>query len=112
MNSWNNHPIQTAHHKCPQHLFTAGALCLQHSGLLALDFCDNVDNDYGVDPNEPIATDNDDCNGITIPQTTLKFSEADDTLLQQTVGPLTSLDNYGIDLYEQALVLITTFTLI
>ena len=79
--------------------------------MSALDFCDNVDNDYGVDPDGPIPTDDVDCNGITIPQTTLKFSEADSTSLQQAVGPLApSSDNYEIDLNEQTLSLITTFT--
>ena len=49
--------------------------------MSALDFCDNMDNDHGVHPDRPIPTDDDDCNGITIPQTTLKFSETDNTLL-------------------------------
>ena len=77
--------------------------------MSALDFFDNVDGDYGVDPDGPISADDHD-GIITIPQTTLKFSEADNMLLQQTVDPLAPSDNYGIDLYEQALALIVTFT--
>ena len=69
-----------------------------------------ADNDYGVDSDGPISTDDDDFNRIKTPQTILKFSEADNTLLQQTVDSLAPSDNYGIDLNEQTLPLITTFT--
>ena len=39
----NHHSIRSAHHKSPHQLFAAGGLLLQHSGLTALDFFDNVD---------------------------------------------------------------------
>ena len=38
INMWNNHAVRTAGHKSPQQLFTAGALLLQNSHLVALDF--------------------------------------------------------------------------
>lgn len=110
VNSWNNHPIRTANHKSLQQLYTAGALLLQHSGLAAMDFFASADEDYGVDPNGPNAEDGGDHSGITIPQTTLKFSEADNSLLRQNVDPLAPSLNYGIELYEQTLTLISTFT--
>ena len=34
----NHHPIRTAHSKSPHQLFTAGAILLQHSNLVAMDF--------------------------------------------------------------------------
>ena len=110
VNSWNNHPIRTASHKSPQQLFTAGALLLQHSNLSALDFFENIDNNYGIDPDGPVSVDDTEDDVITIPQTTLKFSEADYSFLQQNIDPNGPTDNYGIDLYEQTLSLISTFT--
>lgn len=111
VNSWNSHPIRTANHKSPQQLFIAGALVLQQSGLTAMDFFETIDEDYGIDPDGPTAPDLDeDQNGIIIPQTTLKFSDADTALLHQSVDPLAPSQDFGIDLYEQTVALITTFT--
>ena len=109
VNSWNSHPIRTANHKSPQQLFIAGALVLQQSGLTAMDFFEAIDEDYGIDPDGPTAADEDQ-NGIVIPQTTLKFSDADNILLSQSVDPLGPSQDFGIDLYEQTVALITTFT--
>ena len=110
VNSWNNHPIRTANHRSPQQLFTAGALLLQNSGLAAMDFFLSVDEDYGVDPNGPNAVEDEDDGCIAIPQTTLKFSESDASLLRQNVDPLAPSQNYGLELYEQTLNVILTFT--
>ena len=108
VSSWNNHPIRTTGHKSPQQLFTAGALLLQHSSLSALAIFESVDTDYGNDPDGPVPVDEEDDNAITIPQTTLLFSDADYSLLQQRIDPNGQTDNYGIDLYEQTLILIST----
>ena len=109
VNSWNSHPIRTANHKSPQQLFITGALVLQQSGLTAMDFFEEIDEDYGIDPDGPTAGDEDQ-NGIVIPQTTLKFSDADNILLSQSVDPLGPSQDFGIDLYERTVALITTFT--
>ena len=53
---WNHHGIRTEHNKTPNQLFASGALQLQHAGLVALDFFENVDDDYGIDENEFTAT--------------------------------------------------------
>ena len=45
---WNHHGICTEHNQSPHQLFTAGALRLQSSGLLALDFFERVDEMYGA----------------------------------------------------------------
>ena len=41
---WNHHGIRTAGHRSPYQIFTAGALQLQRSGLVGLDFFMNVDD--------------------------------------------------------------------
>ena len=52
-NGWNMHGIRTENNKSPLQLFHAGALRLQHSGLVAMDLFQPVDEEYGVDPDEP-----------------------------------------------------------
>ena len=49
VDAWNNHGVRTEHYHSPRQLFSSGVLCLQHSGLVALDFMDFVDSEYGVD---------------------------------------------------------------
>ena len=52
-NGWNMHGIRTENNKSPLQLFNAGALQLQYSGLVAMDLFQPVDEEYGVDPDEP-----------------------------------------------------------
>ena len=47
------HGIRTENNKSPLQLFHAGALRLQHSGLVATDLFQPVDEEYGVYPDEP-----------------------------------------------------------
>ena len=90
---WNNHPIHTANHKSPFQLFTAGVLLLQNSQLSALDFFDDVDELYGVDP----------ATTVDVPQSSLRFSDQGMQTLKLTIDPCASSDNYGVDIYEQTL---------
>ena len=46
--SWKNHHIRTKVGMTPHELFTAGALRLRNSGLIAVDFFDSVPDDYGA----------------------------------------------------------------
>jgi len=107
ISSWNNHPIRTACHKTPQQLFTAGILILQNSNIEALDFSAVVDENYGVDPD--IVSTADDNLGVIVAESTVKFSDANKQALRSTIDPLGVTDNYGIDIYEQTLQLISTF---
>ena len=107
VNGWNNHPIRTASHKSPQQLFTAGCLLLQNSLIPALDFFHHVNDTYGIDPDGPISLPED---SISVPQSTLRFSDADMHALKQNINPHGASDNYGIDLYEQTLHFISTLT--
>lgn len=107
VNSWNNHPIRTAGHKSPQQLFTAGALLLQNSQLSALDNFEDVDEEYGIDPDGPIASQD---GSISVPESTLNFSDSDVSALQQNINPYAPSENYGMDLFEQSLAFISTLT--
>lgn len=108
VNSWNNHPIRTASHKSPQQLFTAGCLLLQNSQISALDFFHSVDDLYGVDPDGPIPhTDQ----GVSVPRTSINFSDSDIQQLKRTVDPCGISENYGFDLYEETIKFISTLTI-
>ena len=100
---WNSHSIRTAQHLSPQQLFTQGVLRLQHSGLVALDFMDNVnDSYYGVHTNGPIPPD-DNVGSVRVPENNLHFSDEVLSQLRASVDPLAESSNHGIELYEQAL---------
>ena len=100
--SWNNHPIRTTNHKSPQQLFTAGLLLLQHSRLEALDYFENIDDTYGIDPDGPLSPE-EEIQGVEVPESSLYFSDRDLATLGQLVDPCGPSDDYGIDLYEQVL---------
>ena len=106
-NGWNNHPIRTAGYKSPQQLFTAGCLLLQNSQLPALDFFHSVDETYGIDTDGPLSLSE---GSVSVPQSSLRFSDTDIHLLKQNIDPCGVSDNYGIDLYEQTLHFISSFT--
>ena len=66
-----------------------------------------MDDEYGIDPEGPVSSTE---NSVSIPASSLNFSDSDISTLQTNVDPLTASDNYGIDLYERALTLISGFT--
>ena len=98
-NGWNKHGIRTEHASSPEQLFVTGALWLRNSGMVAVDFFDNVQIDsYGVDE-EGLAIDDDD-GAIVIPENTFGLTEEQFLELQQQVNPLDASENHGIELYE------------
>ena len=98
---WNHHGIRTANHLSPEQLFVQGVLQLHTSGLAALDFLQNVSEDYGDSVDDPVPSV--EVESITIPEGrfTLRASELDQ--LHATVNPLQESENYGIDLYISVL---------
>ena len=100
MRGWNYHPIRSANHKSPHQLFTAGALLLQHSGLAALDFFDDVDDSCGIDVDAPVPAQE---GHVVVPEVAIALNSENLSQLKRTVDPLTASDEFGIDLYEQVL---------
>ena len=66
---WNHHSIRTEHNRSPYQLFVEGSLSLQRSGLIALDFFNQVDADYGID-NEGLHVFEDDIDIGAVPEST------------------------------------------
>lgn len=102
--AWNNHPMRTEHGHSPVQLFTAGALRLQRSGMAAVDFFDDISDDYGADE-QGLATE--DSEGVTVPAIDVNISEENLRLLQQQINPLHDDGNYGINIYEETLAFIS-----
>lgn len=98
---WNNHGIRTEHNRTPHQLFAFGALQLQNSGLVAFDFFDSVPEDYGVDRDSISATE-DSLEGVSVPRNQIELTDMELEQLQNSVNPLSNSDNYGIDIYLQA----------
>ena len=67
-----------------------------------MDFFEDVDESYGIDPQGPGSVASD-MSGIESPQNTLRFSDRDIHILKQTIDPSAPSDNYGIDIYEHTL---------
>ena len=103
---WNNHRIRTEHNLSPEQLFTAGVLRLQRSGLVAMDFLENVGEDYGTDE-DGLPPSSDDHSGVEVPEVGLSVESEQYRHLQQVVDPLKESNNYGIDLYEETLLFLT-----
>lgn len=96
---WNNHGIRTEHNRTPHQLFTLGALELQHSGLVALDFFDSIEDDYGMDLDSYGILDDSSIEGVHVPQNRIQLTDRELEQLRSTVDPLVISQNYGIDIY-------------
>ena len=70
--AWNHHRIRTEHNKTPHQLFTEGTLRLHSSGIVALDFLNQVTEQYGTD-NDLITSPNDE--GVHIPENSLRLTD-------------------------------------
>ena len=99
--AWNSHKIRTEQGLTPSQLFTSRALQLRESGISAVDFFEHVTDSYGVE--EGGVTPYDDNEGVEVPPCQLDLSEDQLDGLKETVDPLSVSDNFGIDLYEKAL---------
>ena len=55
-----------------------------------------------------MSDDDSDAEGVSVPETSLRFSDSDMTVIKQTIDPCGHSDDYGIDLYEQTVSFIST----
>jgi hypothetical protein len=101
---WNHHSIRTENNLTPHQLYAQGALSMHSSGLSALDFLDEVDDMYGVDDVEASVSGPE---TVTVPESILTVSDAVLQELAQRVSPLSASDNYGIDMYQEAVDILT-----
>ena len=96
---WNHHGIRTSGHLSPQQLFTEGALRLHSSGLVALDFFDDVSSTFGTSDDDPMPLIESDA--VVVPETRFPLEPALFERLKRTIDPLQQSENYGINLFIQ-----------
>ena len=80
---WNHHSICTEHNATPLQLFSAGALRLQNSGAVAVDFFDHVLENYGLEEEGIAGNDG----GIEIPVNNIPLSATQSSELQSIIDP-------------------------
>ena len=99
------HTESEQHNLSPRQLFVQGSLQMQIRGLQALDFFEEVDHMYGVDDKISIVNGGDEYT-VHVPPTTISLSDQQLSQLHNAVNPLAESENFGIELYINAL---TTF---
>lgn len=105
---WNHHSIRTENNLTPHQLYARGTLSMHSSGLSALDFLDEVDETYGIDNVDDVEAEaSAEAETVTVPESVLTVSNAVLRELAQRVNPLAESDNYGIDLYQEAVDVLT-----
>ena len=82
----------------PNQLFTFGALQLQHTGLVALDFFERVSQEYGLDDADSRSEESTD-EGVPVPRNAITLEEEQLEYLRSEVNPLEECDDYGISIY-------------
>ncbi len=110
--AWNNHGIRTCHHTSPRQMFVSGCLRLRYSGLIALDFLDDVDNRYGTGQgdyeNDYIGVDRE-ADSVEVPRSSVELSAERFELLCTLIDPLSVSNNHGIDKYERTVELVQSW---
>ena len=98
---WNNHNIRTEHNRTPYQLFVSGALMLQWSGLVALDFFETVNENYGIEEAGFATTDDISSGSVDVSRVEFELSAENYSHLNASIDPLENSSNFGIDLYQQ-----------
>ena len=55
-----------------------------------------------------MSDDDSDAEGVSVPETSPRFSDSDMTVINWTIDPCGHSDDYGIDLYKQTVSFIST----
>ena len=107
---WNHHNIRIENNLTPHQVYAQGTLSMHSSGLRTLDFMDEADDMYGVDDVDgPGAS-----MGVEIVTVLKSILTVPDTALQelnQRVNPLVASDNYAIDMYKDAVDILTNLAI-
>jgi len=74
----------------------------------ALDFLQDVSDGYGVSE-EGMPQGNHDDSEVVVPETSFILSQQQKEQLIATINPMDSSTNYGIELYERTLTLLSSF---
>lgn len=108
--AWNHHPIRTEQNWTPEQIWINGMIDVRNRELTAVaDVAESLNSNddlewYGYDPQAPHPND-DGLSSVIVND--IDGPEDITQLLIQEIDPLAESDSFGIDLYEQALEIIT-----
>ena len=104
--SWNNHPLRTEHNWTPHQIWVNGMIHAENLDQLAVSDLRYGNTDctdlfhYGIDPDGPVATDDDISNIVDVPQ--ICPSSVDYHHLQR-IDPLAPSDSFGLNIYLEVI---------
>ena len=107
----NHHPMRTERHWSPFQMWTNGVLDIRNHSLVGIsDIAESggdVDNLewYGYDPFAPTPSD-DGLSTVEVEDVNIDLPTDTLTLLRQNIDPLQHSDSFGIDLFQNGLVLL------
>lgn len=95
--AWNNHPLSSEGNRSPLQLYTGGSL-----GNPLFD--EQIDlASYGVDVEAISDEETEEEAGVVVPVVDLELSDGELQVLQANVNPLQACDDFGLQLYKDAL---------
>ncbi len=106
---WRRHPLRTEGNKCPERLWKNGMIDLRNRQQLQVaEIAENTDESllecFGFDPEAPTPSD-DDLSQVELKDIPTPFTVEELQLLSQ-IDVLSESNNYGIDIFQQALEII------
>ena len=104
--AWNCHGLRTEGGHTPNQLFTMGVLRLRHSGMVAVDFFDSVEEEYGREEDGGTGTDE---GAIRIPRILIDLDDIQLHALRESIHPLQECNDYGISIYSQTVQLLRSW---
>lgn len=108
--AWNNHPLRTEGNWNPWQIWVNGMISEDNSGRTAVRDVFEGNNAlghlYGEDPQGP-APNEFDRGSVEVPETTLPLTDMELQAVSHII-PLSTSDNYGVDLYLQTRDIVTT----
>ena len=106
--AWNRHPVSGCHGQSPVQLYTKAMIELRQQNLPAFDFFEPVADSYGTCDEDLVPEDE----GTYVPVDPIDINIGTDDfeLLQNTINPLCTSTNHGIDIFEQVLLAVESMT--
>ena len=87
---------------------------MRNAGLTTLDFFQTVSELYGIDDNVMVNSSDgsrDDNEGVEVPSINISLTEGQRIQLQSTINPLTTSQEFGVDLYMRTLDILRGFNI-
>ena len=109
--AWNHHPMRTERHWSPFQMWTNGVLDIRNHSLVGISDIAESGGDvddlewYGYDPFVPTPSD-DGLSTVEVEDVNIDLPIDILTLLRQNIDPLQHSDSFGIDLFQNGLVLL------